>query len=323
MKMVPVERSRKRQCEASFCSQPTASWSANPDMPSSRMGSEGGDSDLGEPPQLQAEVASFLQGSSEMPEEENEEMSPEPPISQPAKWVWWKAERCDVPNWWAELSTVPLEDIERLAWQVRASFKLPRHMHELDPKEAPFHAPPAPPCLHWQRFMPPIVSAFACWDIREIPREKMVAYIWALQCLVERNNLPKKDQPCLLAESVAKLRREVGFYLSFMDEEVYQGVDLPTGEGNKPSAPTAAATDTSGTTTAVETLSIQRAALNYPGWDTVLHPSQLVIAAGEVPQLTTVPRAKRRVLQPTRTIPISPPPKTSKASSPPRSPPTG
>ena len=84
-------------------------------MPSSRTGSEGGDSDLGEPPQLQAEVASFLQGSSEMPEEENEEMSPEPPISQPAKWVWWKAERCDVPTWWEELSTVPLEDIERLA----------------------------------------------------------------------------------------------------------------------------------------------------------------------------------------------------------------
>ena len=56
-------------------------------MPSGRTGSEGGDSDLGEPPQLQAEVASFLQGSSEMPEEENEEMSPEPPVSQPAKWV--------------------------------------------------------------------------------------------------------------------------------------------------------------------------------------------------------------------------------------------
>ena len=79
------------------------------------MGSEGRDSDLGEPPQLQAEVASFLQGSSEMPEEENEEMSPEPPVSQPTEWVLWKAERCDVPDWWADLSTVPLEDIERLA----------------------------------------------------------------------------------------------------------------------------------------------------------------------------------------------------------------
>ena len=88
-----------------------ASQSADPDMPSGGMWSEGRDSDLGEPPQLQAEVASFLQGSSEMPEEEDEKMLPEPPISQSAEWVQWKAEKCDVPNWWAELSAVPLEDI--------------------------------------------------------------------------------------------------------------------------------------------------------------------------------------------------------------------
>ena len=161
----PEERRRKRQCQVSFSSQPTASQSADPDMPSGRMGSEGRDLDLGEPPQLQAEVASFLQGSFEMPEEEDEEMLPEPAISQSAKWVQWKAEKCDVPNWWVELSTVLLEDIGRLAQEVRASFQLLRHMHELDPKEAPFHASPAPPYLHQWRFMPPIISAFACQDI--------------------------------------------------------------------------------------------------------------------------------------------------------------
>ena len=203
-------------------------------MASGGMGSEGGDSDLGEPPQLQAEVASFLQGSSKMPGEEDEEMLPEPPISQSTEWVQWKAEKCDVPDWWMELSTVPLEDTGRLAWEVRASFQLPRCMHELDPKEGPFHAPPAPPCLHQWRFMPPIISDFACQDIWEIPREKTVAYARALQCLVEQNNLPRRDQPCLLAESMAKLRREVGFYLSFMDEEVFQGVDLPKEEGANP-----------------------------------------------------------------------------------------
>ena len=191
------ERSRKRQCKANFSSQPTASWSTNPDMPSSGMGSEGGDSDLGDPPQLQAEVASFLQGSSKTTEEENKEMSPEPPISQPTEWVWWKAERCDVPNWWVELSTVLLEDIERLARQVRALFKLPKCMHKLNPEEAPFHAPLAPPCLHQQRFMPPIMSAFACWGIWEIPREKMIAYTRALQCLAEWHNLPKKTNHAL------------------------------------------------------------------------------------------------------------------------------
>ena len=146
-------------------------------------------------------------------------------------------------------------------------------MHELDPEEAPFHAPPAPPCLHQWRFMPPIVSAFACQDIREIPREKTVTYAQALQHLAERRNLPKKDQPCPLAESIAKLRREVGFYLSFMDEEVFRGVDLPEEEENKPSAPTATAADTPGTTAAVEALPTQRATPDYTGWNTILHPS--------------------------------------------------
>ena len=72
---------------------------------------------------------------------------------------------------------------------------------------------------------------------------------------MERNNPPKKDQPCLLAESVAELRREVGFYLSFMDE-VFWGVDLPKEEGSKTSAPTTTATDAPGATATVEMLSI-------------------------------------------------------------------
>ena len=134
-------------------------------MLSSRTGSEGRDSDLGDLPQLQAEVASFLQCSSETAEEDSKGIPPEPPISQPTKWVQWRAETCDIPNWYVELSTVPLEDTEKLAWQVRASFRLPKCMHELNPKEAPFHAPPAPPCLHQQKFLPPVTSAFACWDI--------------------------------------------------------------------------------------------------------------------------------------------------------------
>ena len=83
-----------------------------------------------------------------MPEDEDKEMLPEPSVSKSAKWVQWRAEKCDVPDWWAELSTVPEEDTGRLAQEVRASFHLPRPMHELDPREAPFHAPPAPPCLH-------------------------------------------------------------------------------------------------------------------------------------------------------------------------------
>ena len=117
------------------------------------------------------------------------------------------------------------------------------------------------------------MSTFACWDIREIPREKTVAYARALQCLVEQNNLPRRDQPCFLAKSVAELRREVGFYLSFMDEEVFQGVDLPEEEGGKPSAPAATTADAPGTTVTLEVPSIPKAAPKYTGWDTVVHPS--------------------------------------------------
>ena len=94
----PEERRRKRRCQVNFSSQPTASRSANPDRPSGRMGSKGGDSDLGEPLQLKAEVASFLQGSSEMPEDEDKEMLPEPSVSKSTKWVQWRAEKCDVPD---------------------------------------------------------------------------------------------------------------------------------------------------------------------------------------------------------------------------------
>ena len=49
-----------------------------------RMGSKGEDSDLGEPPQLKVEVASFLQGSSKMPEDKDEEVLPEPSIYKSA-----------------------------------------------------------------------------------------------------------------------------------------------------------------------------------------------------------------------------------------------
>ena len=43
--------------------------------------------------------------------------------------------------------------------------------------------------------MPPAKSIYACRDIREIPREKVVAYARALQHLVEENNLPAGGGP--------------------------------------------------------------------------------------------------------------------------------
>ena len=74
-----------------------------------------------------------------------------------------------------------------------------------------------------------------------------------------------------------------------MDEEVFWGVDLPEEEENKPTAPTTTAADTPGTTATVETLPTQKATPDYTGWDTILYPSRLVIATGEIPWPMTLP----------------------------------
>ena len=199
-----------------------------------------------------------------MPEDKDEEMLLEPSIYKSIECVQWKAEKCEIPDWWAELSTVPEENMGRLAQEVRALFQLSRHMHELDPKEAPFQVPPAPPSLHQQRFMPPVASAFAFGDIWEISREKTIAYAWALQCITEENNLPKRDQPCLLAESVVELRRDVGFYLSFTDEEVFWGVELPQEERSSLSVLTAPTADTPGDINTTEMPPISEVAPSMP-----------------------------------------------------------
>ena len=91
--------------------------------------------------------------------------------------------------------------------------------------------------------MPPAQSIYARWDIREIPQEKAVAYARALQYYAERSDLQKRGQPCLLAESVVELREEIGFYLVFQDEEVFQGLDLPEEEGSPPVIAAAAVTE--------------------------------------------------------------------------------
>ena len=160
---------------AGSASKPTPSQSTNPDTSPGEMEPEDRTSDLGEPPKLKAEVASFLEGSSEMLDGGSEEVLQELAVSKFSDWVRWKAGECDTPSWWVELLTVLGEDnIRRLAQEVRALFQLPRQMHELEPKEAPFQAPPVPPCLHHQPFMPPVISIYASQDIREIPREKVI-----------------------------------------------------------------------------------------------------------------------------------------------------
>ena len=278
-------------------SEPAPDQSASPDMPVGETGSEGRDSNLGEPPELKVEVASFLHESSETSDEEDMQMPPEPAVSKFTDWVQWKAEECDTPSWWAELSIVLGEDnTRRLAREVRALFQLPKQMHELDLREAPFQAPLALPCLNCWRFLPPVMSACASWDVREIPREKAIAYAWALQHFAEQNDLPKRDESCLLAESIAELRREVKFYLSFMDEEVFTGVHLATEERSCPPV--------SGAQTEPKSM-VGTEDPKFPGWGMVLHPSQLVFAMGETPPPTPTPKPRGRAWVPLQMTPIN------------------
>ena len=151
---------------------------------------------MDEPPELKPTVASFLRELLETSGDKGEETFPEPPVVEFSWWVPWKAERCETPEWWTELSTVPGKDDNRkLGREVRASFRLPWQMQELGAREATLEALPALPCLWRQKFMSPAESIYACRDIREVPREKVVAYGRALQHWAEQNNLPAGGEP--------------------------------------------------------------------------------------------------------------------------------
>ena len=120
--------------------------------------------------------------------------------------------------------------------------------------------------------------------------EKMVAYALEL-CSASQSETThqRRTNHASWQQSIAELRWEVGFYLSFTDEEVYRGVDLPRrGREQTLNSYCHCCWCPWCTTTTVETLPIWKVAPNYAGWDTILHPSWPVIAAGEVPHSTTL-----------------------------------
>ena len=89
-----------------------------------------------------------------------------------------------------------------------------------------------------------------------------------------------------------ELRREVEFYLSFTHEEVFRGVDLPKKEESCPMVPTTAnvttTADIPSTTDVPEAQPVpnpmpEKKAPKYARWEKVLHPSQPMLAAGEIP----------------------------------------
>ena len=113
------------------------------------------DLNLEELPELGPEVTCFLQGSAESLEEENvKAASPKPPIEGLQNWVTWKAQAYKIPGWWQELTMVPgVDNYEKLAHEVWASFWLPKRASKLHQVKNNHQAPPALPCLHQKKLL--------------------------------------------------------------------------------------------------------------------------------------------------------------------------
>ena len=119
----------------------------------------------------------------------------------------------------------------------------------------------------------------------EMQREKTVAYNQVLQYWVEKADLPTGGKPCLLAESMMELQEEMGCYLSFSNEETSTG---PAKKAKPLSVATtpASAPEVQATTKAAREPAAERRSPKFPGWEKVLHPSQPVVAAGQIPHLS-------------------------------------
>ena len=102
-----------------------------------------------------------------------------------------------------------------------------------------------------------------------------------------------------MVENVKELQEEMRCYLS-SDEEVLKGVvspeemsTIPTEEADPQSATTPASTpEEQVTARTVREPAAERKAPKYLGWEKVLHPSQPVTAAAQIPQLLRGPRLR-------------------------------
>ena len=158
-------------------------------------------------------------------------------------------------------------------------------------------------------------SIFASRDIREVPREKVVAYARALQYWAEQNDLPTGGESHLLAESVLELREEVKWYLTFTDEEVFWGVAIPEADEEK-SSTTPSPTDVP-KTPPVQGPQPKERTTKFIAWDQMLHTSQPVVAAGEIPWPTWISRLRGRSHLLSRMTPVRSPIHLPKVPSPP------
>ena len=164
---------RKRHHQVQFEDQSVPSCTANPKTESSEQGSNGEGSYLEELPELKPMVASFLRGSPKLLKMKMRRHLQSPQLWSLVGGSHGKAERCETPEWWPKLSTVPgRDDSRRLAREVQASFGLPWRMQELGSRKATLQAPPAPPSLCRPKFMLQTKSIYAMQGHKGSPQGK-------------------------------------------------------------------------------------------------------------------------------------------------------
>ena len=257
------------------------------------------DFDLEDLLELGPEVDHFLQELAGSSDEENRDRpSAEPLVEEYERWVTWRAQMHDTPGWWQELVKVPeVKDHQELAKKVQASFKIPQWISKQHNMGNYYQASLALLCIHWKDFLHQPDPKFACWDIRELQLEKMVAYAQALQFWVEKANLPSQGQPHLLMGSVLELREEMKCYVSIPDEAIFSGMALPeesfatqsedtTLKNAQPTYIDSPAKKAAMKATKEEPSRGEQPPNQFPGWREMLHPSRLVIAARQIPPIS-------------------------------------
>ena len=126
----------KRRChQVQFEDPPAPNCPSGQRMESGEEATTTEGSDLEEPPELGLEVASFLRGSLGTSKDKGNMMPHEPMVTEFSQWVLWRANNCETPSWWAELSVVPeTGDHKKLPREVQALFWLPQQIKELGMK---------------------------------------------------------------------------------------------------------------------------------------------------------------------------------------------
>ena len=181
--------------------------------------------DLGPPPELGSDVECFFQEPDALQGEgKTSDPFPEPLVENYKKWIKWRSICICVPNWWKELiGILGIDDFQKLAQKIRASFEIPQVRSKAQGGENDYSAPPASTCICQKDFLPPPDPGFSCWNTQDGQALKTLAYAQALQYWAEKASLPMPGQPHLLVACVWELKWTMEEYVALTEDAILEG----------------------------------------------------------------------------------------------------